>query len=105
MTTPVLVQTDTAPLATAIITNDATAAPENLTGCTVYFQVRKTSDRRFQIDGLCTITDATAGAVSYQFAAGDLDFAADCYVRFLVIYGDGRRQHTTPQIDLTVQEQ
>jgi hypothetical protein len=103
--TSLLVQTDTAPTATAIITNDATGAPLPLAGCQVYFQVRKTTDRRFQIDGLCAITDADAGAVSYDFAPDDLDFAADCYVRFLVIYPDSRRQHTVPQIDLTVQEQ
>jgi hypothetical protein len=104
MTTPVLVYTDTAPLIEAVITNDAASAPLDLTDATsVFIQVRLADDRRMKINGVCTIVDATAGSVSYQLATGDLDFEGACKVRFLVVWNDSRRQHTTPQIDLTVE--
>lgn len=100
-----LVERDTAPTITGVITNNLTGQPEDLTGCQVYFQLRLQIDRRFRVDGLCTVTDAAAGAVSYSFDPGDLDFDGACYARFLVVYPDSRRQHTVPPLDVTVSPQ
>jgi hypothetical protein len=105
MATPILISTDTAPTISAVITNDQTAAPLDLSDCLVYFQLRLTNQRRFLINALCDITDATAGEVEYQLAAEDLDFDGECQARFLVIFPDLRKQHTTPAVLVTVEAQ
>lgn len=106
MATPILVNSDTAPLLTATLTDDSTSGALDLTDAVaVYLQVRRSDDRRFLINSECTITSAVAGAVEYQLQAGDLDFDGECSVRFLVIWSDGTRQHTVPAIDMTVEPQ
>jgi hypothetical protein len=106
MTTPVLVETDTAPTLSAVLTNDSTSAPLDLSSAdSVFFQLRLESERRFKVNGECDITDATAGEVEYALGENDLDFVGSCLARFLVVWGDGRRQHTTPAISIEVQSQ
>jgi len=102
--TAILVSSDTAPTITGII-SDSAGSPVDLTASTVYFQMRLVKDKRWKVNGLCTITDAPAGAVSYDLTADDLDFAGACLARYLVIYSDSRRQHTTPAIEVTVEVQ
>lgn len=106
MTTPLLVNTDTAPLITAILTNDAESGPLDLTDASsVRIQVRLASERGFRIDAACAIVDAVAGSVSYQLGENDLDFEGACKVRFLVTWNDTTRQHTVPALDLTIEPQ
>jgi hypothetical protein len=101
--TDILVQSNTAPTISGAITNTETGAPQPLAGCTVYFQMRRTIDRRWRINAEATITDAAAGVVEYELQPGDLDFSGDSVARFLVIYPDGRRQSTTPLSEVTVE--
>ena len=103
--TNILVSLDTAPSILGIITDTTTGDPIDLTGATVYFQLRLATERRFRIDALCTITDAAHGEVRYDLLAGDLDFDGECYGRFLVIYSDLRRQHTIPQLPISIELQ
>lgn len=105
MATPVLISTDTSPTLTAIITRDDTMTPLDLTGCTVFFQLRLVDDSRFVVNAVCSITNASAGAVSYTLSDADLDFDGACLARFLVIFADLKRQHTTPAIAVTVAPQ
>jgi hypothetical protein len=67
--------------------------------------MRLANQKRWKVNGLCTVTDAPGGAVSYDLTAEDLDFAGDCVARYLVIYSDARRQHTTPVVPVTVEVQ
>jgi hypothetical protein len=102
----ILIDGDTAPTINGTITDSTTGDPLNLTSCTVYFQLRRASDRRFLINAECDIISASAGTVSYDLTAADLDFgAADCLARFLVVYPDATRQHTTPALSVTVEAQ
>lgn len=101
----ILVSADTAPTILGTITHNTTGLPVSLAGCTVRFQMRQTSDRRFRIDAECVIEDETTGSVSYDLSADDLDFSGECLARFLVIYPDNRKQHTVPPIEITVEMQ
>lgn len=104
--TSILIDGDTAPTINGTITDTTTGLAQDLTGCTVYFQLRRASDRRFLINAVCDIVSAAAGTVSYDLSDSDLDFgAADCVARFLVVYPDATRQHTTPAVEVTVQSQ
>lgn len=98
-----LVERDTAPIVSAVISD--TNGVLNLTGSTVYFQLRLANEKRFRIDAECDITGPTVGEVEYTIAAGDLDFSGDCLARFLVVYPDGVRQHTVPALSITVSAQ
>jgi baseplate upper protein BppU len=103
--TAILIETDTAPTLTGTITLTAAGTPLDLQGCTVYFQLRLVDERRFRINAECNIEDSTAGTVSYDLTAEDLDFTGSCQARFLVVFGDGRRQHTNPPVEVSVNPQ
>jgi hypothetical protein len=101
----ILVESDTAPTVFGTITETETGDPLDLSGATVYFQLREESSRRFRINALCSVISPTAGTVSYTLQSGDLDFTGECLARFLVVYSDQRRQHTVPSIEVTVEAQ
>lgn len=106
MTTPLLVNLDTAPTIAGVLTNDLTGDPLDLTTASfVYLQLRRADDRRFLVNALCDIVDAAAGEVEYELQTEDLDFTGDCKLRFLVIWSDARRQHTVPALDVTIEAQ
>jgi hypothetical protein len=100
--TTLLVEGDTAPLINGTITDAVTGAPINLTDCDVYFQLRLVGDRRYLVNGACTILSPTAGTVSYDLADNDLDFDGVCQAQFLVVFADQTRQTTAVPIDVTV---
>lgn len=78
---------DTAPPLAATLEQDGNTY--DLTGASVDIVVGSRRDPPL-IDAACTITDAAAGAVEYQFAAGDLDDAAGTYaVEFVVTDSSG----------------
>ena len=89
------VQGDTAPAITAQI-HDAenVTIPLNLTGSTVKFQMRKPDDRKYTVDSLATVTNASQGLVSYQWAANDLAVPGEYDVQWEVTYSDLRVQTT-----------
>jgi hypothetical protein len=100
--TTILVEGDTAPTILATINDDVTGSPVNLTGCTVYFQLRRVADRRFLVNAAADIVTPAAGTVAYNLANDDLDFDAECQAQFLVIFTDLRRQTTAVPIPVTV---
>lgn len=98
------VQGDTAPAITAQIlhVNDATA--QNLTGCTVKFQMRKADDRRFTVNTSATLGVLLEGRVSYAWANNDLATPGDYLVQWEITFGDARIQTTAPET-ITVRRQ
>ncbi len=102
---PTLIESDTAPTLYGTLTETDSGDPLDLSGATVFFQMRLATERRFKINAECTVISPTAGTVSYTLDNSDLDFAGDCLARFLVVYGDARRQHTNPAIEVTVAQQ
>jgi hypothetical protein len=101
----VLVQGDTAPTLRGTLTDDETGNPLDLTGATVFFQMRKKDDHRYTINAQCTLLTPSAGTVSYQLAANDLNTAGDYLAQFEVRYPDLRVQTTVTQIPVTVRRQ
>ena len=94
---------DTAPVLVGTITNaDGTAY--DLTGCTVRFQMRLSTDFRFTVDASAAITSATGGLVQYTWMSGDLATPGD-YVSRWQIYrtSDGTVEHTTPSNSIVVE--
>lgn len=91
----VFVQGDTAPDIGAVIhvKGDSTT-PINLAGASVRFQMRKSDDRKYQVDAPATVSDAAGGEVTYQWAANDLSIVGDFYVQWEVTYSDLRVQTT-----------
>lgn len=103
--TAILIESDTAPTINGTITETAAGTPLDLTSCTVFLQVRLADERRFRINAECTIEEPLLGTVSYDLTSTDLDFSGACLARYLVVFGDNRRQHTTPAIEITIEPQ
>lgn len=103
--TTLLVQTDTAPTITGTISLTSDGTPVDLDGCTVYFQMRLLNERRFRVDAEADIVVANDGTVSYDLDSDDLRTAGSYLARWLVVFGDGRRQHTSPAQSITVEQQ
>jgi len=51
----------------------ADGTPKDLTGCTVKFLMRRTRGALAKVDAAAVVTDATTGAVRYDWASGDTD--------------------------------
>jgi len=85
---------DTGPAFTAripIMNNEgvATGAYANLTGASVNFQMRKSDDKRYQVNQPATIVGPpTDGRVQYSWAANDLSIAGEFEVQFEVTFQD-----------------
>lgn len=98
------VQGDTAPAIRAQILVEATGLPQDLTGATVKFQMRKADDRRFTVNATATITSAATGEVSYSWGANDLATPGDYLVQWEITYVTTRIQ-TTATSPITVRRQ
>ncbi len=99
-----LVQGDTAPIIRGTITNCDTGDPLDLTGCTVFFQMRKKDDTRYTINATANITNEDQGLVAYTLAANDLNTPGNYQAQFEVHYADLTVQ-TTDLTDVTVRRQ
>lgn len=98
------IATDTAPsLAGALANADGT--PFNLTGCTVRFQMRLLTDRRWLVDAAAVVVSPTAGTVRYDWADGDLSTPGEMESRWRIVFGDGSIEHTEPANTITVAAQ
>lgn len=101
----VLVQGDTAPILRGSITNDETGGPLNLSGCTVFFQMRKKDDTRYTVNAETDITSAIDGRVAYTLAANDLNTPGEYQAQFEVHYADATVQTTHNLTTITVRRQ
>jgi len=103
------VQGDTAPDITAIIheEDDISSVIDlvNLTNASVRFQMRRSDDRRYQVNSGADILDAVNGRVSYSWAANDLSVPGTYVVQWEVTYLGGRVQTTSPEVTITVRRQ
>lgn len=81
-----LVQNDTSPAITATLTADGTAV--DLSGATVKFQMTNRANET-KVNASATVTDATAGTVSYQWQTGDTDTTGWFRGRWEVTFSDG----------------
>jgi hypothetical protein len=100
-----LVQGDTAPILRGVIRDDDTGDPLNLTGATVYFQMRKADDHRYSINAACTITAPLTGSVSYTLANNDLNTPGTYQGQYEVHYADTTVQTTYNPVEIVVRRQ
>ncbi len=100
-----LVQGDTAPILRGSITNDETGGPLDLTGCTVFFQMRKKDDTRYTVNAAATITNEDDGLVAYTLAANDLNTPGEYQAQFEVHYADATVQTTHNLTTINVRRQ
>lgn len=98
------VASDTGPSLSGAITNaDGTAF--DLTDCTVRFQMRLVSDRRWLVNAVAVIVDEDAGTVRYDWAEGDLGTPGEMSSRWQIEFDDGSLEHTDPENTITVANQ
>lgn len=91
----VLVVGDTAPIITGTLyLNDDITQPQDLTDCTVRFQMRRTQDRRLTVDQLAEVVTAESGTVRYVLGPNDTAIPGDYGIEWQVTYPDGKRQTT-----------
>ena len=85
-------ENDTRPAITAILT-DANDAAVNLTGATVAFSMRVEPAGSVKLSAVsANVTDSEAGQVSYSWATGNTDTAADYEAEFQVTFAGGTIQ-------------
>jgi hypothetical protein len=101
----VLVQGDVGVAIRGVITDSQTGAVANLSGCTVYFQMRKKDDTRYSVNASCTILDAPNGVVRYITGANDLNTAGLYKSQFEVRYPDNSILTTITPVDIEVRRQ
>ena len=100
------VQGDSRPDLTATLINVATGSPQDLTDCTVNFQMRKSDDKRYTVNAAADIDDdPTTGKVVYSWGANDLSVVGDYIAQFEITFVDLRKQTTNPANSLSVRRQ
>ncbi len=100
--TDTLVVGDTGPTITGVISNSETLEPEDLTGASVKFQMRRAADRRLMIDKEAAIDTAASGEVHYSLGPNDTAIPGDYVLEWQVTYPDGRKQTTATLHELTI---
>jgi hypothetical protein len=79
---------DTRPTLVAILSDSAGVL--DLTDATaVALHVEHVATGTQLVDAACTVSGASAGEVTYEWQAGDLDAAGMCYFEFQITYSDG----------------
>jgi hypothetical protein len=103
------VQGDTAPDITAIIheEDDISSVIDLSSGLVsgVRFQMRRSDDRRYQVNSAATVVDGPTGRVSYSWGPNDLSVPGTYVVQWEVTYQGGRVQTTSPEVTVTVRRQ
>jgi len=74
---------------------DPSTTAEDLTDCTVKFQMRKANDVNYTVNAAATIEDAIDGSVSYSWAANDLNEPGTYQGRWEITYGEPLALQTT----------
>lgn len=100
-----LVQGDTKPSLTATIRHSDAVTPIDLTDCTVALQMRRVDDRVYTVNNACTVVDARAGKVRYDWGTNDLASPGDYLIQFQVTYLDHSTQTTAVPIPVKVRRQ
>ena len=96
-----LVQGDTQPSIYGTLTVGGMVL--DLTGATVKFQMRLTSEYRYLVDAAATVLSPTAGTVRYDWSDGDLATPGDYIARWEVVFADSTVQHSEPENTITVE--
>ncbi len=101
--TDYLVTGDTRPVITGTIhARDDESDLEDLTGCTVNFQMRRLRDRRLMVDAEADIVTAVSGSVTYTLDVNDTAIPGDYGIEWQVTYPDGRKQTTADLREITI---
>jgi hypothetical protein len=101
---------DTGPAFTARIPlkdadGNLTGSYADLTDASVFFQMRKSNDRTYQVNASATIVgDPTDGRVQYSWATNDLGLAGEFECQFEITFADATIQ-TTDKETIQVQRQ
>jgi Rib/alpha/Esp surface antigen-like repeat protein len=102
----IVVQGDTGPDVVAVLHEEGSVtSPIDLTGATVAFQMRKPDDRRYTVNALATIEDATAGQVRYEWGPNDLAVPGDYQAQFEITFPNGKVQTTKTPLTIEVRRQ
>lgn len=99
-----LVQADTGPDITSTLTYDDGTVVD-LTGSSVRFQMRLSTDRRFTVNAAATIVTAALGKVSYSWTDNDLSVPGTYQSQWQVTFPDGKVITTDPPEELIVRRQ
>ena len=94
---------DIAPSIFGTLTDTNSGEPLVLTGAVVRFQMREAIDRRFAVNAVATVVDATAGEVRYDWQVGDLGAPGDYVSRWLVTFDDSTTEHTIPANTISIE--
>jgi len=81
-------ENDTLPALRAVL-KDSAGEPIDLTGATVMFHMRNTSNSNVKVDSAATIIDAGGGVVDYQWIAQDTDNVGQYEIEFEVTFPGG----------------
>ncbi len=84
-------QNDRLPVLDAILQQGDPAYPIDLTGCTVKFIMRAKGNSDPKVSGACSIVDAAAGAVRYEWAAVDTDTIGSFEAEFEITTAGGKK--------------
>jgi hypothetical protein len=75
---------------------------DDLTGASVRFQMRRSTDKRLMIDRAATIDVAASGEVSYALGMNDTAIPGDYVLEWQVTYPSGRKQTTATLREVTI---
>lgn len=98
-----IVQNDTKPDLEFVITKDG--RPVDLTGCTVYFTMKKIGGDIKINKAQCSIVDAESGLVKYEWQAGDTSEAGDYEGEVEVVDANGEVQTGYEKIYIKIREE
>jgi len=100
------VQGDTGPDVVYILRQKSNLQPVDLTGATVFFQMRKPDDKKYTVNAQAQILGApTEGKVSYTWGANDLAVWGIYQIQWQVTFPDFKEITTKDPIYIEVRRQ